>query len=103
MNIKDYISSGVIESYVLGQLSDQECAELKVLAKLHPEIKAEIESVEETMMTFASKTPPAKLKQNILSKLDIKETKVIPLETKNSSFPFLLVAASVTLLIVSGI
>ena len=55
------------------------------------------------MMTFASKTPPAKLKQQILSKLELKETKIIPLETKKPSFSFWLAAASLALLIVSGI
>jgi anti-sigma-K factor RskA len=103
LNIQEYISSGVIESYVLGQLSDKERAELETLAKQYPEIKAEIESVEETMMNFASKTPPAKLKREILSKIELKEAKVIPLETKKTSYTLWIAAASVALLIVSAI
>ena len=103
MNIQDYISSGIIESYILGQLSDKECSELQALTKQHPEIQAEIEAVEEALMTSVSKTPPPALKQTILSKLNVKEAKVIALETKKSSLSLWLVAASVAVLIGSGI
>ena len=103
MNIQDYISSGVIESYLLGQLSDKDCVELQTLEKLHPEIQAEIEAVEEALMTSLSKTPPPALKQTILSKLDIKEAKIISLEEKKSPVSVWLIAASVALLIGSAI
>ena len=102
MNIQDYISSGIIESYILGELSDAERAEVIAMSDTHPEVKAEIEAVEIALMNAASKTPPTHLKQNILSKIDIKETKVVSLETQKTSYVWL-AAASVALLIGSGI
>ena len=103
MNIQEYISSGIIESYLLGELSDKERAEVKQMVDCHPEVKTEIELVEATLMNFAAKTPPPHLKQNILDKIDIKETKVISLETKRLSYSTWLVAASIALLIGSSI
>lgn len=104
MNIKDYISSGIIESYLLGHLSHAERAEVEAMAMKHPEVKAEIELVEETLMDIATKTPPpAHLKKSILSKIDLKEAKVVQIETKKSSSTLWLVAASFALLIGSSI
>lgn len=102
MNIQEYISSGIIESYLLGQLSDKERSELEDMAEQHPEVKAEIEAVEITLMNFASKTPPPQLKHTILAKLDVKDAKVISIQTKKPSYTFL-VAASIALLIGSSI
>lgn len=39
MNIKDYIASGIIESYVLGMASEKEKAEFEKLCKQYPELK----------------------------------------------------------------
>ena len=103
MNIQDYISSGILESYLLGELSDKERAEVETMSNQYPEVKAEIEIIEVTLMNFASKTPPANLKQNILDKIDIKEKKIIAFETRKDSSRLWLVAASVTLLIGSAI
>lgn len=102
MNIKDYISSGIIESYLLGQLSEKERSEVEAMAVKYPEVKAEIELVEATLIDIAAKTPPPHLKQNILSKIELKESKVVPLENKKSSSMLWLVAASVALLIGSS-
>ncbi len=103
MTIQEYISSGVIESYILGELSDKERAEVEALAAKHPEVTAEIEAVETTLMNFASKTPPAHLKNNILAKLDLQESKVVSMETAKPSYTGWLVAASLALLIGSAI
>jgi anti-sigma-K factor RskA len=105
MDILEYISSGVIESYVLGQLSEKEVAELQSLAKEYPEINAEIAAVEKTLMNFYSKTPAPQLKQQILSKIEIeKGAKVIPLKKKeDSSLIGWIAAASIAMLIGSAI
>ncbi|MBL0328660.1 MAG: anti-sigma factor [Bacteroidetes bacterium] len=102
MNTQDYIASGIIERYLLGELSEQERVELEAMAKKHPEVKAEIELVEATMMNFAAKTPPAGLKQKIAAQLTFSETTVIPLEQKKNKFPTWLVAACFALLIGSS-
>lgn len=101
MNIQDYISSGIIESYVLGHLSEKERKELEEMAMQHPEVISEIEQVEKTLLNFASKNPPADLKQKIQNKLDFNENKVIQMEPKKNRT--WLVAASIALLIGSSI
>ena len=40
MNIKEYISSGVVESYVLGMLSAQEKFDFEQYCEVYPELKA---------------------------------------------------------------
>jgi anti-sigma-K factor RskA len=86
LNIQDYISSGVIESYLLGELSEEACANLKRMAKAHPEVQAEIEKVEATMIQLVAKTPPPNVKSAILSQLDLKAGQTIvqhPASKKN--------------------
>ncbi len=46
MNIKDYITSGKLELYVLDRLEPAEMREVEAMAAEHPEIKAEIEQIE---------------------------------------------------------
>jgi anti-sigma-K factor RskA len=72
MNTKEYIESGIIESYVLGVATVGESAEVEQLALEYPEIQAEIESVSNTFENYAlqfEKEPPAFLKDKIKAKL----------------------------------
>lgn len=49
LNTSDYISSGILESYVLDQLSDKEREEVKQMALKYPEIQAELIAIENTL------------------------------------------------------
>ena len=72
MNTKEYIESGIIESYVLGVTTVGESAEVEQLALEYSEIQAEIESVSNTIENYAlqfEKEPPAFLKDKIKAKL----------------------------------
>lgn len=72
MNTKEYIASGIIESYVLGLITVGESAEVETLALEYPEIQAEIESVSNTFENYAlqyEKEPPAFLKDKIMEHL----------------------------------
>jgi anti-sigma-K factor RskA len=72
MNTKEYIESGIIESYVLGVTTVGESTEVEQLALEYPEIQAEIESVSNTFENYAlqfEKEPPAFLKDKIKAKL----------------------------------
>ncbi len=72
MNTKEYIESGIIESYVLGVATAGESAEVEQLALEYPEIQSEIESVSNTFENYAlqfEKEPPAFLKDKIMAKL----------------------------------
>lgn len=108
MDTSAYISSGILESYVLDQLTDEERAAVKVMALKHPEIQAEIYTIEKTLEEYArtqSKTPPSPLKNKIASQLQFKEPAAIPVTftPKRKVIPmYWLIAASVVLVISIG-
>lgn len=72
MNVKEYISSGIIESYVLGIATEAERQEFELLCNSYPEIiearKAFELSLEEELLKD-TKQPPQHLKQLIEEKL----------------------------------
>jgi anti-sigma-K factor RskA len=108
VNINDVISSGLLESYVLGTTSTDETVMIRELCRQHPELIKEIESIEEALITYASKnTKPldGKLKETINSKLGFNNAaKIIPLQAAAPSLKAYKfgIAASVLLLIGSG-
>lgn len=68
-NIQEYLDSGVIEMYVLDQLSDAEREAVEKLATQFPEIREEIAEVEEAMGTYHTLeglTPPDHILSNIM-------------------------------------
>jgi anti-sigma-K factor RskA len=68
VNIKEYISSGIIESYVLGLASEQESQEFEKLCAQYPEIAAarnEFELLLEQQLIGGAATVPSHIKQNI--------------------------------------
>ena len=77
MNIKEFIeSSGMLEEYVLGHLSEKEAAGIECLAQTYPEIKQEIEVLNLSLGKYAAvyeKEPPAFLKDQIFSQMTFAE------------------------------
>lgn len=73
MNRDEIISSGIIESYVLGTATDEEVAMVNRLCKEHPELVKEIEAIEASLLDFSSQLSkplnPA-LKNRIESQLE---------------------------------
>ncbi|MEJ7735992.1 MAG: anti-sigma factor [Chitinophagaceae bacterium] len=70
MNIEEYISSGIVESYVLGLTEKDERAEFEKMCLLHPEIKAARDSFElllEKQAMASTVQPPDKVKDNIFA------------------------------------
>lgn len=73
MNLKEYIESGIIESFLMGLASPEEMEEIMALRKKHPELEKAINELEiklEEQLLSGAITPPAFLKENILQKLD---------------------------------
>lgn len=73
MNIHEYISSGILEAYLLGELSETEALAVLDMMARHPEVRMEFDRLEETMESVAehsSVTPPQHLKASVLSKID---------------------------------
>ena len=107
MNIKDYISSGVVESYVLGLLSAQERFEFEKYCESYPELKdarTAFELALEKQAMENSMAPPADLKQKIASKIldENKTARVIPIQTASSpkfNWARFVTAASIVLLV----
>lgn len=69
MNIKEYISSGIIQSYVLNLADAAERAEFEKLCAQYPELVAERKAFEEALEKFALQQaviPPQQLKDRLL-------------------------------------
>ena len=107
MEIKEYISSGIIEQYVLGLCTIDEAKELEQFRTEHPELKEailqyEIE-LEEKIMKEA-KMPSSETDKKILKSLEALQTPVVTILQKNNSRKInwykTLAAASVLLLVV---
>ncbi|GAB3847582.1 hypothetical protein GCM10028822_09200 [Hymenobacter terrigena] len=69
-NIQDYIESGILEQYALGELSAAEQAAVEAQAASHPEIRAELEQVQAALGFYAEAhaiTPPAAMRERVLN------------------------------------
>jgi len=112
---KAYIESGILELYVLGQLSAQEQLEVQAMASTYPEVKQEMEAIEIAMEKYAVQNavkPSVGLENKIFERIGIaipqQEAKVIPLNAEQrTDYPAkirslrLALVACIALLIVS--
>lgn len=72
MDIKDYISSGIIETYVLGAATTEEIRQLKLLCEQYPEVKEALQEAQDSLGSFAAmdkEQPPAKSRDEIFDRL----------------------------------
>lgn len=72
MNTKEYISSGIIESYILGHASPEEAGILECVMKNNAEVKAAVEEAQKTLEDLATAqavTPPSDLRSKIWNKI----------------------------------
>ncbi|SHF44029.1 anti-sigma factor domain-containing protein [Chryseobacterium sp. OV279] len=77
MNTKEYISSGIIESYILGLASPEEAGILECVMKNNAEVKAAFEEAQQTLEDLATSqavAPPADLKSKIWNKIQQEQT-----------------------------
>lgn len=77
MNTKEYISSGIIESYILGLASPEEAGILECVMKNNAEVKAAFEEAQKTLEDLATSqavAPPAGLKSKIWNKIQQEQT-----------------------------
>jgi len=58
MDIQKYISSGILELYVYGALSEKESREVSRVLKKYPEVKTEVEEIEEALLALSAATAP---------------------------------------------
>lgn len=85
MNVKEYIASGIIESYVLGLASPEEMAEFERMCAAHHEVMLAREAFEKQLEQHALKNgiaPPVHLHSQIFAELEVEADKLRP----NSGF-----------------
>ncbi len=93
MDIKKYIESGILESYVIGSISEQDRQAVECLSHIYPEIKSEILSLQSTLEQVALKdalNPPAHIKPTLVNRIksivqDKPNTQATSSSTSNSS------------------
>ena len=85
MNIKEYISSGVLELYVAGSLSEKENAEVFKMMEKHPEVLAEVKSIEAAIVTLTSALSTKNTKQLFAGIKNTIQPKVIPISKPKTS------------------
>ena len=106
MENKEYITSGILELYVYGLLSEAENEEIASRAKNDPEINLEIIAIENSVVALSSSFAPFNSVANfekIKEKLDLKQvSKVIEIEPKTNISQYLGWAAAILLLIGVG-
>jgi anti-sigma-K factor RskA len=69
-NIQEYIESGILEQYALGELSAAEQAAVEAQAAAHPEIRDELAQVQSALGFYAEAhaiTPPAAMRDRVLA------------------------------------
>jgi Anti-sigma-K factor rskA len=104
VNTQEYISSGIVESYVLGLASPEERSEFEQLCLQNPEVLAARTAFElaiEKQAMDNAITPPAGLKNKILAELDSSAAKIVTMQSspvKNLNWLKYASAACVTLL-----
>lgn len=88
MNIKEYISSGILEQYLLGALSLQGEKDVETMMAKHPEVRQEIFLLSDTLEKIAVQSaikPPTDLKDSILKEIDPTHIIEKPVKEKTSS------------------
>lgn len=79
MNVKEYIASGIVESYVLGLASQDEMAEFERMCAAHHEVMLAREAFEKQLEQHAlgnGITPPVQLQSQIFAELDVEADKL---------------------------
>jgi anti-sigma-K factor RskA len=82
VNVREYISSGIVESYVLGLATAEEQAEFETMCRQHPEIlqaRIDFELAMEQQSRQNAVEPPPSLKQQVINAVVSQEAKVVPI------------------------
>lgn len=105
MNIQEYISSGIIESYVLGLASAEERREFEQMCEQYPEVLAARTAFELALEKQAIEnaiTPPAELKNKIIEQIST-SAKVISMQPATArKINWLKYAAAASVILLAG-
>ncbi|HRE64791.1 MAG TPA: anti-sigma factor [Ferruginibacter sp.] len=102
MKAEEIISSGILETYVLGLATPQQMAEVEAWAQEYPQVKAELNAIEERMQQYAFEhaiAPSTSVKEKLLQQVNQqKEKEPVPVKPVYSIWKYI-AAASVVLLL----
>ena len=73
MNVEEYISSGILEAYAAGELSERERLDVEKNLTAYPQLRKELALIEATQEQLLMKTaisPRASVKQSLFAKID---------------------------------
>ena len=109
MNVEEYISSGILEAYALGELSEQERAVVEQNLLQYPELRKELELIEEAqekLLMKAAIQPRASVKSKLFASIETGKTEsnVVKLKRgeRDASVWKFAAAAAVTIALVSS-
>lgn len=75
-DLKEYIESGILELYVLGELSQYERSEVEAMLDKYPELKNELNDIELALQVYAEGhaiEPKERIRKNVLASLNFNE------------------------------
>ncbi len=90
MDIKEYIESGILEAYVFGALPEVERAQVEADMALYPELAAEVQAMEASMLMLAEATavqPPAHLQNQIWAAISGEAPVEVPAQHVSTDSP----------------
>lgn len=103
MDINAYISSGILQEYALGHVSDQERREVECMSKIYPEIQEALALAENDLEKFATAyaiKPPSGTRESILAAVkqhpQDEAMKVLPQEEKPAEPKEIFIQSEVT-------
>lgn len=101
MEIEKYINSGILELYVYGALSEEESAEVSRILKQYPEVLAEVEEIERSLLNLSAAVAPENpehLLNSIRTKINNRNS-VYPVTGRSNWPAYIGWAASILLLV----
>ena len=109
MNVEAYISSGILEAYALGELTEQERLEVEKNLAQYPVLKKElalIEEAQERLLMRAGIQPRASVKADLFAAIDATKpaARVVDLKKPDPSLSFwrMAAAASIALALITS-
>jgi len=128
VDIQKYIASGILEAYVLGDLTLAEQQEVRAMLDSYPELKVELEKIEKDFEAIAigtgieptisfdkifnsvsSDVPVVPASDNVLSNIETKKadkdsrSQILSFQRQITKFQRIAIAASIAALVASGV
>lgn len=106
MDVKDYISSGVLELYAMGALAPQEMKEVEAMCSSHSEVAQELKKVQDTLNDYAkahNRNPGPEVRANLMNRITSsgENEKVVQMRSPHELTYKYLIAACIASLIIS--